>query len=197
MSNRILKLDSNQQQCWLNQHLPNRVCAAWVRLPDIKGEWKCQQEHQLGPADFSNLDPNEVWCICRSVEHGRKAAIRWLIEFVGISLNGKGELYRPLRRTDMYGNPRDVSIQSFVPQGSTIDLQISLNDNRSSCGWVLADVWKGISQSTGHATDKTRHPLEDPQALAKAFLIVVDHLETKLYGSGGGKKLIEIVRALK
>jgi hypothetical protein len=115
--------------------------------------------------------------------------MRWLIEFVGICADSQGRPHRPSRRAN------DVSIQSFVPRGSSVDFQLTLDvADRSSDAWALANVWKGCAQSSGHPTDRTSHPPEDPPALAKAFLIVVGHLQAKLYGPGGGKKLIEIVR---
>ena len=187
----VLKLDDpDETNSWLTQHLPNRVCAAWVRLPEMKGEWRCKQERQLGPADFANVGPNEVWCICRAVEHGRKAAMRWLIEFVGIDFDDKtGKPGRP-KRCD-----KDVSIQSFVAKGSELDLQIALDiSNPSPEACILADVWKGCTQSSVHSTFGTNHPPEDPAALAKAFSIIVEHLQAKLYGPRDGKRFSEIVR---
>jgi hypothetical protein len=29
----VLSLDCGEQQKWLSEHLPSRICAAWVRLP--------------------------------------------------------------------------------------------------------------------------------------------------------------------
>lgn len=184
-----LTLDVNEQDCWLNQHLPNRVCAAWVRLPGLKGEWKCTQERQLGPGDFANGDPNEVWCICRAVEHGRKAAMRWLIEFVGIVFDDRSkDPIRPIRRN------KDVSIQSFVAKGSGLELEVILDRaNPSPEARILAEVWKGCTQSSVHSTFRTNHPPEDPAALSKAFRIIVKHLQAKLY-EPKGKRLREIVR---
>ena len=189
----VLTLDVNEQDSWLIRHLPNRVGAAWVRLPGIEGEWKCKQERELGPMDFAKVDRNEVdrnevWCICRAVEHGRKAAMRWLIEFVGIVFDDKTRKpIRPKRRKD------DVSIQSFVAKGSGLDLQVTLDPaNPSREARILADVWKGCTQSSVHSTFRTNHPPEDPPALAKAFPIIVEHLQAKLY-EPKGRRLRNIV----
>jgi hypothetical protein len=184
-STNVLKLTLDEQASWLGQHIPNRVSAAWVWLRELHGEWEWKGQER---DDFDkNADPNHVWCIGRSVDHGRKTAMRWLIEFVGISLNSDEKPVRPTRRD------KEVSIQSFVADRS--DLQIPLDrDNPSSKAWILARVWKGCTQSSLHSTFKTSHPREDPQALAEAFTIIVEHLQAKLYDSRGGKRLNQIVR---
>ena len=79
---KVLKLNPKEQEEWLNQHLPNRVGAAWMRLTEMKGEWEWKQHPKPASAD-----ENQVWCIDRAAELGQKAAMRCLIEFVGIALS--------------------------------------------------------------------------------------------------------------
>ena len=109
--------------------------------------------------------------------------MRWLIEFVGICLNKNGMPVHPARQDN------DVSIQSFVADGS--ELQVTPT---SSEALILARVWQGCSKSSVHSTFRTNHYRADPPELAKAFSIIVNHLQTKLYGPRGGKRLNEIVR---
>ena len=181
----VLKLGSDEQAVWLNQHLPNRVGAAWVWLPDLTGEWEWKEEEQR---DFDqNADRNHVWCIGRSVDHGRKAAMRWLIEFVCIRLNGDERPDRPGRKKN------EVSIQSFITEGGNLEIPLDTADP-SSAAWILARVWQGCTQSSMHSTFKTDHPREDPKALAEAFAIIVEHLQAKLYDLAGGKSLNQIAR---
>jgi hypothetical protein len=188
----VLKLDPDEQLSWLNQHLPNRIGAAWVRLTEMKGEWEWKQH-----SDF--VKNNQVWCIDRAAELGQKAAMRCLIEFVGIALSKedkkKNKKGIPCRPTE-YDGDTDVSIQSFVADGS--DRQIPLEpidiQDESSRAWVLAKVWKGCTQSCGHLTFKTKHPSADPPELAVALTIIVEHLQAQLYTPSGGKRLSEIVK---
>jgi len=184
----VLTLDVNEQDCWLNRHLPNRVGAAWPWLPGLSGEWEWKGDQW---DDFDkNADRNHVWCIGRAVDHGRKAAMRWLIEFVGISFdhNTKEPISPPRRLAT------DVWIQCFVAKGSGLDLQVTLDPaNPSPKARILAGVWKGCTQSSMHSTFRTNHPDEDPPALAKAFPIIVEHLQAKLY-EPKGKRVREIVR---
>lgn len=193
---KVLELQPDEQDCWLLEHLPNRVCAAWVWLHSMKGEWEWNRQRPLPPGerqrDFAeNADGNQVWCIGRAAEHGQKAAMRGLIEFVGIVLSKTGKPQRP----SGYDNdiPKEVSIQSFVTDGS--DLQIPLDSNNPSpTAWILARVWKGCTQSCVHPTFKTNHDRADPPELAEAFTIIVEHLQAKLYEPRGGKRLSEIAR---
>jgi hypothetical protein len=188
-----LNLDAVQQASFLDEHIPNRVCAAWVGLPGIKGEWECKQQRPLGREDFTvNVDPNEVWCICRAVEHGQKVAMRWLIEFVGIRLDRDDKNGRPAHPRR---HAKDVSIQSFVADGSDLEVTLDTAD-QSSKAWILGRVWQGCSQSCVHSTYRTDHYRADPPELAEAFSIIVEHLQTKLYGPRG-KRLIEIVKSKK
>jgi hypothetical protein len=154
----------------------------------MKGEWEWKRQRPLHPGDFAeNADENQVWCICRAVEHGQKAAMRWLIEFVGILLNKDERPDRPCRHAN------DVSIQSFVTDGSDLELTLDIAD-LSSKAWILANVWLGCTQSCVHSTFKTNHPRADPPELAEAFTIIVEHLQAKLYGPRGGNRLSQIVR---
>lgn len=195
----VRKLSSIDQKSWLNEHLPNRVGAAWVWLDGLKGEWDWKQR-PLPPGETSsdfakNADGNQVWCICRAVEHGQKAAMRFLIEFVGIALRAnKNDKEKGIPgRPTTYPDGQDVSIQSFAAGGS--DLQITLDtSDESSYAWVLARVWNGCTQSCVHPTFGTNHYRADPPQLAEAFTIIVEHLQAKLYDSTGGKRLSEIVK---
>jgi len=190
-SRKVLKLSSGEQVSWLNQHLPNRVGAAWVRLTEMKGEWEWKQHSD-------SVKNNQVWCIDRAAELGQKAAMRCLIEFVGIALspenkkkNKKGIPCRPYE----YDCNTDVSIQSFVADGSNLEIPLEPIDiqDQSSKAWILAKVWKGCTQSCVHLTFNTKHYRADPPELAVALAIIVEHLQAKLYDPSGGKRLSEIV----
>jgi hypothetical protein len=192
---KVLKLTPDEQMSWLNEHLPNRVGAAWVDLPDMKGDWEWKWQRPLGPGHFTrNVDENQIWCYCRAVENGQKAAMRFLIEFVGIALREDKENIEegiPGRPT-IYAAGTDVSIQSFAADGS--DLQITLDTtDKSSKAWILARVWNGCTQSCVHPTFNSKHYRADPSDLAVAFKIIVEQLQAKLYDPSGGKRLSEIV----
>jgi len=190
----VFKLSPIEQEAWLSQDLPNRVGAAWMRLTEMKGEWEWKQ-HPKKPS----VDENQVWCIDRAAELGQKTAMRCLIEFVGIALspenkkkNKKGIPCRPYE----YDCNTDVSIQSFVADGSNLEIPLEPLDiqDQSSKAWVLAKVWKGCTQSCVHLTFKTNHYRADPPKLAVALTIIVEHLQAQLYGPRGGKSLSQIVR---
>jgi hypothetical protein len=158
------KLDSLKQREWLRQHIPHRICAAstwltmkgdWVMPPDP--EWKDKRKNSF-----------HIWCIGRSVDEGRKAALRWLIEFVGI-----------------HSDYRDISIKDFN--------QGKLFDTAARDAKKLEDVWLGCSKASLHPTFETMHPLTDREQLAEVLQIIVEHLEKHLYAPNGFK-LLKIVR---
>src|ERR1035441_6844781 len=85
---RFYTLNNTEKETWLVQHVPHRICAAlpWLRM---QGRWAMPQPPVLSGGDF------HVWCIGRSVDEGRKAAMRWLIEFVGVTLDSNGHAAPP------------------------------------------------------------------------------------------------------
>ena len=76
---RLSKLNRAEQDVFLLQHIPHRLCAAstWLKLPH---RWIMPKEPDLPKNHF------HVWCTGRSVDEGRYAAMRWLTEFVGVKM---------------------------------------------------------------------------------------------------------------
>jgi hypothetical protein len=95
------------------------------------------------------------------------AAIRWLIDFIGIR-DKEGKPARPRRWGD-----HDVSITS-LPGGREIDLS-------SHEAEFLRRVWKGCSQSSSHATHDSKHFPVDARTLEKAMRMIVNHLNKTVY----------------
>jgi hypothetical protein len=169
------KLDSATQREWLRQHIPHRICASlsWLTM---QGDWGMPPHPEWKDREKSKF---HIWCICRSVDEGRKAAMRWLIEFVGIAKNENGLPDIPNYKDN------DKWIEHF-------DFG-ALFDKSDPNAAKLADVWKGCTQASMHPTYNTNHPLADPPQLAEALAIVIKHLEKHLYAPNGFK-LLEIVR---
>jgi hypothetical protein len=95
-------LNDAEKQSWLDQHVPHRICAALAGLP-MPEKWAAPRPN-LPNRNFS------VWCADRSIDEGRKAAMRWLIEFVGVrDKNGKPAAPRP------HDNGKSVTIQRGRP----------------------------------------------------------------------------------
>ncbi len=145
----------------------------WLKLSN---EWTM-------PADPAmSGDPFHIWCIGRSVDEGRMAAMRWLIEFVGIVRTEPSS--RAARKTP-HQNGFDVMITDC--SGGTAF------DHKHPDAKKLADLWKGCSQASMHATGDTGHPDVSPHKIAEALEIVLKHLDAHLY-QPNGLKLIDIVR---
>lgn len=122
--------------------------------------------------EWKNKDKDKfhIYCIGRSIDEGRKTAMRWLIEFVGVAMDRNTK--RPKKPT-IFCEHEDVSIEWFGP-----DKLFDLNHRDAL---ILANAWKGCTQASMHATIDTAHPPEDPKVLSKALAIVIKHLEKHLY----------------
>jgi hypothetical protein len=108
------------------------------------------------------------------------AATRWLIEFVGIHQNKKGNpIACPGKRKD------DVRVTDFGGR---------LLDPSTPDGRRLADLWKGCTQASSHATNADPpHPsVDDQTVLREALKVILDHLQDTIYDKES-KKLRDYV----
>jgi len=156
-----------EQREWLLGHIPYRIRAVLPGIP-MKAPWLVQVEPTImQPRPFPNH------CVWAALHEGRLAAMRWLIEFVGIkekeghAVNSKS---RSPRVTDAYIDAFPGGIL-FTP--SRVDAQI------------LASLWKGCSQASGHATHGTNHPDVSDRRLAEALTVIIAHLEQTIYRANG------------
>jgi hypothetical protein len=149
-------MNAADQEQWRAQHIPHRLRACLTGLP-------LQHELTKTIEDEKIQESTIIHCLSRTVSEGRMAAIRWLIEFIGVGERKKGKPGRPNRR----GN--DVSI-NMIGGGKEIDLD-------SHEAEILADVWKGCSQarrasyarhrSSGREHSGTRRSPEDHRGAPK------------------------------
>src|SRR5439155_17448479 len=137
---------------WLEQHVPHRICAALAGLA-MPEDWAAPRPPNLPNENF------RVWCADRSVDEGRKAAMRWLIEFVGV----QPDRFNEPKATEPYGNGKSVTIVQVG--GTMFDPTTKSEDART-----LAKISRACAQASGHPTaDKNHARLEDPD-IASALL---------------------------
>jgi|ERR1035441_2277899 hypothetical protein len=172
----FFNLTKPEKEIWLSQHVPHRICAA-LALLKMRGMWAMPKSPILPHGDF------HVWCIGRSIDEGRKAAMRWLIEFVGITLkiekNGSEKVVPP----KPHMNGKSVTIR---------EVGGSMFDTNGKDALKLAKIWQACSQASLHPTMDTNHHSLGPDDLADALQIVITHLETALY-KPNGRDLLETV----
>jgi hypothetical protein len=156
-------MNPEEQDQWLAEHVPYRIRASLTGL-DFQNEFM--------PLDANKETRVKIVLHCResSVSEGRIAAMRWLIEFVGVALDSKENVCRPRRHKS------DVAITQ-LPEGKQFDLE-------SHEAKFLSKVWKGCSQASGHPTQGTNHPSVDVKTLDEAIRIIIRHLEGTIYASG-------------
>lgn len=175
-------MDQHEQDEWLTDHIPHRVRAAIARMDMEDSLLHVNTLALIDPTPRTALEKCYWRCSTDSIWEGRLAATRWLIEFVGIKMDSKGNAVcsRPQKP-----KPDDVYIDAF--DGGRL-LPPSTPDGKS-----LADVWKGCSQASSHATKAYNHPsVDDRTVLPEALKIVLDHLQETIYDEAG-KKLREYV----
>jgi hypothetical protein len=161
-------MDSEEQDRWLVEHIPHRLRACLALSP-------LQDELMPQSADEETRERTKAVFMIMAAFEGRLAAMRWLIELVGVC-ERKGEPDRPRPF------PTAVSIKSIQGEDQRIDLS-------SDEAKFLAKVWTGCSQASGHPTQGTNHPPVDNPTLDKALRIIVEHLQRTVY-SGPTRDLI-------
>lgn len=181
----VSKLDRAEQDLYLLQHVPHRLCAAatWLDLP---GKWAMPPSPRLPNDHF------HVWCICRAVDEGHYASMRWLIEFVGIRMATNHS--KPTR-------PTPYKVADPMKAKKAADELVSIKrfkggryfPKRRGGSALLAKIWKGCSQASMHPTRDTDHPDVSPPRLARALVLILNHLERHLYASNG-LNLLNVIR---
>jgi hypothetical protein len=151
--------DSKDRAEWLRCHIPYRLQAGLAGLP-LASEFLPATAEPALRAQFTAI------CLNNAVCEGRLAAIRWLIEFIGIR-DKKDKPAKPLRLGE-----HDVGITSLG--GSEVDLD-------SPEAEILRKVWKGCSQASSHATHDSKHFPLKLETLEEAMRIIISHLDKTIY----------------
>jgi len=175
-------MDHEEQNEWLVKHIPHRVRAATARLPMEKSPLQVQA--LIDPKCRDEKDKIYWRCATDSIWEGRLAATRWLIEFVGVKQkNGQPSECR--KKTES----NDVRISDF-DGGKLFDLHNNLED--AEC---LANMWKGCSQASSHATNAYNHPSTRDEAVRNVLIIILNYLDETIYEKAG-KNLKDCVLTL-
>ena len=175
---RIDFMDQHEQSNWITKHIPHRVRAAIARL-DMENSL-LRVNTLIDPALTTDEDKIYWRCSTDSIWEGRLAATRWLIEFVGIQQDKNGNpIACPKKWKD------DVRVTDFGGR---------LLDPSTPDGRRLADVWKGCTQASSHATNAyPPHPsVDDRTVLPEALKVILDHLQDTIYDKAS-KKLRDYV----
>lgn len=150
-----------EQNEWLVKHIPHRIRAVAAGI-QMQPPW-----YVPIPKFEEKSDPAALHCVWAAIHEGRLAAIRWLIEFLGISEQNGTAVKAQLRGL------HDVRIDSIAggklfPRGQPNAVK-------------LAKIWKGCSQASSHATSGSCHPDVNDEKLAEALAVIIEHLERTIY----------------
>jgi hypothetical protein len=157
-------LSSMDQIQWRENHVPHRVRAALAITSLLES---LQEKHRRPPRYVDQVDQH---CEHNAIWEGRIAAVRWLIEFIGISADKSGRPARPTRR------PNDIGIEHF---DAAYRFDVTVPD-----ATVLARAWLACSQRGSHASidDPTKPPIDNVER-DKALKLVLEHLSATIYKS--------------
>ncbi len=164
-------MDATKQDRWLAEHVPHRIRASLSGLA-------LHEELMPSAADEDFRASIRARSLFNAAWEGRMAGIRWLIEFIGV-VDAGGKPSRPNRRG------ADIAI-SQIDGGQEFDLS-------TPEALILARVWKGCAQASGHPTQDSNHPPVDDKALDAAMRIVVQHLERTIYAKSSRKLIREVM----
>ena len=167
-----MTLSDADVQVWLEKHIPHRirsVLAITKRLESRIGalpQWPVQSPSEK---IARHCETDAIW-------EGRIIAMRWLVEFVGLTEDKAGTAIAKVRRY-----PTDLLIQD-LPGG----IPIAPGTSEAT---ALAKVWKGGTQGTSHPTHNSGHPPVNEQELDAALAVVIDHLDRTVYAEPPRKVL--------
>ena len=165
------KIPQVEIEAWLWQHIPFRVTAGIAGTP-ICDEWSMEQYSSL-PLGLRFV------CLNDATFQGRIAAIRWLIEFVGLQEKADqalGPQPTPSYAARVLASGRqstDFGV-GMLPGG--VFLLPTHKDAK-----LLARTWKGCAQAIGHPTRNTGHPDLDVETLTAVMRILIAHLDATAY----------------
>ena len=167
-------MNADEQSEWITRHIAHRVRAAIARLPLENSLLRVKAS--IDPERRTDRDEVYWRCATDSIWEGRLAATRWLIEFVGIKRNDDGKATECKKKR----GSKDVRIDD-LDGGKLFDLS-------SPHAQLLADVWKGCSQASSHATNEYNHPaVSDQKELPDALTMILNHLQDTIYNQAGKK----------
>ena len=132
-------LEDIEIERWLLQHIPYRVRAALAGCLNIEGDWK------MPPVSAAFGDAFHICCIGSAVGEGKRVAMRWLIELIGIAGTDQ-KTGLPNRPTIRFGT---VTLEMLGTQSFDVKLDKAK---------FLSNVWKGCSQASG----ASYHEYESP-----------------------------------
>ena len=156
-------LTESERQAWFRQHIKSRVFAMMSKPSLLRA-----QIDQL-PDDSMEMR-FRLECLLQAAREGRQAAIRWLIEFVGVGpVHGK-EVTPPKKRK------HDFRIDDM--NGALLDLS-------TNSALKLAQLREDISKATAHPTRGSGHETVSEERIKEAAEIIVEHLFKEIYQPAG------------
>jgi len=179
LENMSAKLPKDVAGKWMHEDIPYRVIAGII-MSDIEQTWE-PGPLTLNPAGLKSLGLNYA------ALEGRRVAVRWLIEYIGLKQGRKS----CLPEESDAGAERDETDCGLIRIPGGVNHTTDPNNPNAV---FLANVWRGCVQATSHPTIGTEHFDVGHTNLNKAIGIIIDHLQSTIYDHEG-LKLRDVVDA--
>lgn len=161
---------------WIKEDIPHRIRAAAALLDTTTEIANLLVEHNISRPKNQTLinsinDPSNsltAQCCQNAIWEGRKIALRWLIELIGIKWENKGNGPTCVK-------PRDDDIRH---DSLCSDLYMKTHHEDAH---FLAEVWNSASKASAHGTTKELSVEIREAETVKALLAIIRHLNTTLY----------------
>lgn len=151
-------------ESWLHEHIPYRLVGG-IALTPIAQEWDLSDTPLRCTGGFQFV------CLNYATLQGQRAAIRWLIEFVGIQRAKSGQPCQSRAATEQ--DQTDCGIW-LLPNGK------NMLDSHPAAQ-LLADTWKGCTQAISHPTVGTNHPDVELPQITEALRAIIQFLQETIY----------------
>lgn len=158
---------------WLREDIPYRLVGG-IALTPIAQEWDILNTPLRCTSGFQFV------CVNMATLQGQRAAVRWLIEFVGIQRSRSGKPCPSRAATEEH--PTDCGIWLF-PNGRNM-----MSSHPSA--QLLADTWKGCAQAISHPTIGTDHPDVELLKITESLRAVIDFLQDTIYVNSDLKTIV-------
>jgi hypothetical protein len=167
---------ADETKQWLLEQIPLRVTAG-ILGSEICDEWAGSEDSPDSRVGLRSA------CLQDASYLGRLAAVRWLIEFVGIQEvkdRNQGPIPRPSRaaKAVLFDGVSDDFGLSMLPGG-----RLFTPEHEDAV--LLAKAWKACADATSHPIRNDNHVTISASTLTAVMKIIIRHLDATVYARAG------------
>jgi hypothetical protein len=159
----VAPLTSKEIEEWLEQHIRSRMYAALAR-PELLRAWL-----EANPNSAESDRFETVYLLQASCE-GRHAALRWLLDFIGINDYRGDPKVKMVYKSPLELQKEHATRITDLPGGELMPYSPELHK-----------VSRALTKATSHPTRNSGHEPIPPERLMKVALNIRVHLQETIY----------------